>query len=144
MCYRIAMLENLIEYFNKYAFTQVAIYGKSFVQAAKDTWTLVKSHGIDAMINDQLIGNVLGISALLVGILTGAASYALVHFTTQAPPVYQWVAAVGGLFIGFSFQNVMNEIITSGVATTFVKLSIFSLFSVFSFENIQGTHLSMD
>lgn len=29
-----------------YAFTQVAIYGKTYCQAAKDTWQLVKSHGV--------------------------------------------------------------------------------------------------
>jgi len=33
-------LESWVEYFNKYAFTQVAIYGKPFMEAGKDTWRL--------------------------------------------------------------------------------------------------------
>jgi Na+/melibiose symporter-like transporter len=55
----IGCIEQLLEYFNHYAFTQVAIYGKDFCTAAKDTWKLVKERGIDAIINDNLIGNVL-------------------------------------------------------------------------------------
>ncbi|RUS12905.1 plasma-membrane choline transporter-domain-containing protein, partial [Endogone sp. FLAS-F59071] len=42
------------EYFNYYAYTQVAIYGKDFCTAAKDTWTLIKDRGIEAIINDNL------------------------------------------------------------------------------------------
>lgn len=34
-----------------YAFTQVAIYGKTYCQAAKDTWTLVKSRGVGTLFN---------------------------------------------------------------------------------------------
>lgn len=37
----------------------MAIYGQAFVPTARRTWTLVKDRGIDAMINDNLIGNVL-------------------------------------------------------------------------------------
>lgn len=47
------------EWFNYYAFSGVAIYGKAFIPTARQTWTLVKDRGIDAMINDNLIGNVL-------------------------------------------------------------------------------------
>ncbi|KAI8055007.1 plasma-membrane choline transporter-domain-containing protein [Syncephalis plumigaleata] len=71
----LAYIEALIEYFNRYAFAQVAIYGKPFCQAARDTWTLIKDRGIEAVINDNLIGNVLGIGSLLVGVITGTIGY---------------------------------------------------------------------
>jgi hypothetical protein len=35
---------------------QVAIYGKTYCRAAKDTWHLVHSHGIQAIVNDNIIG----------------------------------------------------------------------------------------
>lgn len=50
----------------------MAIYGKDFCDAAKSTWRLIKSKGIDAIINDSLIGNVLGLGSFMVGII-GAA-----------------------------------------------------------------------
>jgi len=72
--YRLAgIIEGLVEYFNHYAYTQVAIYGKDYISAAKDTWRLIKSHGIDIIINDNLIGNVLVMGSLLVGVVTGGA-----------------------------------------------------------------------
>lgn len=64
------MIGDLLEYFNRYAFAQVAIYGKDYFNAAKDTWHLCKSRGVDAIINDSLIGNVLGIGNLVTGLLT--------------------------------------------------------------------------
>jgi hypothetical protein len=52
----VACLDQLLEYFNQYAYAQIAIYGKSYCRAAKDTWHLVHSHGIQAIINDNIIG----------------------------------------------------------------------------------------
>jgi len=52
------IIDSLMQYFNQYAFAQIAIYGKTYCQAAKDTWDLVHSHGVEAIINDNLIGNV--------------------------------------------------------------------------------------
>lgn len=49
----ISCIEDLVEYFNQYAFTQVAIYGKDYCTAAKATWELVKTKGVDAIINDK-------------------------------------------------------------------------------------------
>lgn len=36
--------------------TVAALYGKSYFRAAKDTWRLFKDRGIDALVNDQLVG----------------------------------------------------------------------------------------
>lgn len=51
----ISLLDKFIEFFNVYAFAQVAIYGKPFCSAAKDTWSLIKSRGVDMLINDSII-----------------------------------------------------------------------------------------
>ena len=73
-------IEDIVEYFNFYAFTQVAIYGKDFCDAAKSTWKLVKSKGIDALINDSLIGYVLGLGTFCVGIIGAAfGNYSLIQ-----------------------------------------------------------------
>lgn len=33
-----------------------ALYGKPYLGAAKDTWRLFKDRGIDAIVNDSLVG----------------------------------------------------------------------------------------
>ncbi len=48
-------LQRMIQYFNMYAFCHVAIYGTSYIQSAKQTWSLLRSKGIDALINDDLV-----------------------------------------------------------------------------------------
>jgi hypothetical protein len=33
----------------------IALYGKSYIPAAKDAWRLLKHRGIDALVNDSLV-----------------------------------------------------------------------------------------
>ncbi|KAJ3054888.1 putative choline transporter, neither null mutation nor overexpression affects choline transport [Rhizophlyctis rosea] len=121
----LSCIESLLLYFNKYAFAQVAIYGKDFVTAAKATWQLVKSHGIDAIINDNLVGNVLSIGALLIGLITAFVGYLYVQLSPSIPndtPTFIIIALVA-FFIGFSEFSILANVIDSGVTTTFVCLA---------------------
>lgn len=38
-----------------YAYIEIALYGKPYIQAARDTWRLFKDRGIDAIVNDSLV-----------------------------------------------------------------------------------------
>lgn len=67
-------LQAIMEYFNRWAFVYVGIYGYKFTQAGKAVFDLFNQRGFDAIINDDLIGNVLSFAALGVG----AFSYARV------------------------------------------------------------------
>ena len=56
----------------RYAYIEIALYGKSYIQSAKDTWRLFQDRGrglptflvsfdtiltgIDALVNDSLVG----------------------------------------------------------------------------------------
>ena len=53
----------------------VALYGKSYLNAAKDTWRLFKDRGIDALVNDCLIANIWTFGSIAVGALTSAFAY---------------------------------------------------------------------
>ncbi|ORX84617.1 hypothetical protein BCR32DRAFT_242469 [Anaeromyces robustus] len=58
---------DIIEYFNVYAFTEVAFFGKLYCQAAKDTWTLCNANDINVLINDNIIGRVMTFGAICAG-----------------------------------------------------------------------------
>ena len=60
-------LQSLMEYFNRWAYVYVGIYGYNFTKAGKAVFELFKQRGFDAIINDDLIGNVLGFAALGIG-----------------------------------------------------------------------------
>jgi len=64
-------LEDLIEYFNKWAFVYVAVYGEAYIPSGKSVINLFKNRGWTALITDQLIGNVISIMVLLIGAVCG-------------------------------------------------------------------------
>ncbi|KAJ3282915.1 putative choline transporter, neither null mutation nor overexpression affects choline transport, partial [Blyttiomyces sp. JEL0837] len=80
----LACIEDLLDYFNKYAYTQVAIYGKGYCQAAKDTWAMIVDRGFEAIINDNLIGNVLGMGSFATGMVCAFIGFLNVKFGGDA------------------------------------------------------------
>jgi len=116
----LACIDNLISYFNQYAFAQVAIYGKSFVQAAKDTFALIHGHGIEAVINDCLIGPVLNLGIFMVAIFTAAAGVGLAFAVWRLSVLFLVFFGVVGLFIGAVVCAVVMEVVNSAVVTIFV------------------------
>jgi hypothetical protein len=115
----LSCIEDILDYFNKYAFTQVAIYGKGYIQAAKDTWQLCKSRGFDALINDNLIGNVLGVGSFASALLAAFVGWLYVRFSATIPQdtgYYVAICIISAL-IGMWLFLILTEVISSGVAT---------------------------
>jgi hypothetical protein len=85
----------------------------------------VKSKGIDAIINDNFIGTVLGMGSIIIGLLCAAFACVVVAVTPNiSKEIVVYVFA--GLFaflIGIVEFGVLAEVINSGVATTFVCLA---------------------
>jgi hypothetical protein len=77
----ISLLDWVVEFVNRYAFVSIALYGKSYFAAAKDTWRLIKDRGIDALVNLCLVGPVLSFGALFVAFVTALLSYVYILFT---------------------------------------------------------------
>jgi len=113
----IGVIDNLIRYFNMYAFTQVAIYGKSYCKAASDTWSLFQSHGFEAIVNDNLISGVLLMGALLGGIVCSVVSGVI---SLEVVREYWITCAILGFALGFVITMTTMEVVESGVATIFV------------------------
>ncbi|KAK3848727.1 MAG: plasma-membrane choline transporter-domain-containing protein [Linnemannia gamsii] len=119
-------LQGMIEYINKYAYCQVAIYGKAYIPAARDTWTILKDRGIVQIINDNLIGNVWAMGAILSGVLSGLASYLYMRFANPAFNTngeFTYVIVVMAFVLGMQMLFTVGTVIDSGVATTFVCLA---------------------
>jgi len=113
----IGCIESLIRYFNKYAFTQVAIYGKTYCQAAHDTWNLIYSHGFEAIVNDNLVSGVLTMCIIAGGVIGALVGVGLGYLLV---PTYVIMMAVFGFIIGFVMVMLTMEVLDSAVATIFV------------------------
>lgn len=110
-------VEGIIRFFNYYAFVQVAIYGKSFIEASHDTWQLFKARGTDLLVNDDLSGSVF----FLGSFLGGAISALIASIWALSKDVVEWDDwAFLAFVLGFLVSEVAMSVVSSGVATTFV------------------------
>ncbi|KAJ3158696.1 putative choline transporter, neither null mutation nor overexpression affects choline transport [Geranomyces michiganensis] len=118
----LSMVEAFVAFINVYAYTQVAIYGKSYLEAGRDTWALLQSRGIDLIINDDLTNGVLSMGGILVAFVSGTLGYTLGLIKDYTPPMI-WSLAALGFVAGLLQFWVLAEVVRSGVATTFVCLA---------------------
>lgn len=117
LCF-VGCLDRLMQYFNHYAFCQVAIYGKTYIQAAKATWNLFKTSGLEAIVNDNIIDGVLWLGVLFGGLGTGLSGYVLATFVF--PAVHPWAGFVTGFVVGFVLLILAMQCLDSAIATIFV------------------------
>jgi len=117
----IGCLDNLVTYFNVYAFTQVAIYGKPYCEAASDTWNLFKRVGIDAIINDDIIGGVLAFASFIGACMVGAIAAVMAKFAFSIDYWGYWVAI--GFIVGYAMVMIAMEVVASSVCALFVCFS---------------------
>lgn len=122
----VGIIESMVEYFNRYAYIEIALYGKPYLAAAKDTWRMFKNRGIDALINDSLVSMTLTWGAYVVGLLCSLFSYLYLRLTK---PSYndqgQYTAPVllFAFLIGVQLSLTLSSAIEAGVSTIFVGLA---------------------
>ncbi|GLB37068.1 putative CTL (choline transporter-like) family protein [Lyophyllum shimeji] len=121
----IGFIESLVEYFNRYAYIEIALYGKPYIQAAKDTWRLFKDRGIDALVNDSLVGMTLTWGAYAIGLLCSLFAYLYLRFTSPSYNVdgsYTAPVLLFAFLIGLQCSLTLSSAIEAGVSTIFVGL----------------------
>ena len=120
-------IESLLEYFNKWAFIYVGLYGYGYIEAGKNVMTLFRNRGWEAIIADDLVGNVFFILSMCVGGLCAAIGY----FIGSNPPdgwfenspsaalgVDSGIADAGVCaFLGFLAGLVLSSILYSSIAS---------------------------
>lgn len=122
----IGFIDWLVQFFNHYAYSYIALYGKAYIPAARETWFVMKKRGIDALVNDSLIGNVLSFGSTFVGFATALFGYLFLRLTH---PAYNSTGGYYPIIVGFSFLvgtqicSITTVSITSGVATFFVAVA---------------------
>lgn len=116
-------IENLASYFNFFAYTELSIYGRSFISSAKDCWALIKRSGVELIVNDVLAGVVLTLGMLIVtvsGVLYGKL---LVLFILSALITNQSMTEMYIIISALVFllsYSMFAEMIRSGINTSIV------------------------
>ena len=131
----IGCIEGLVELFNKYAFTQVAVYGKPYCRAAKDTLSLLRLRGLDIIISENLTQSLLLTGGFLMGGLgvlgafVGGLIMGINFFdfsqaaTDSGEGIWVIVILIAGLILGLVIFNIAAVVIESGQVSTIVCLA---------------------
>jgi hypothetical protein len=113
------MLESLVRYVNSYAYVYVGLHGKSFLQAASETFTLLHLKGYDLIVNDSLSGTVLTTGSVLAGIVTAiAGGYWSILYTADT-----WTWGFWCFVVGYLSCSMMLVVVKSATITMFVCLA---------------------
>jgi len=119
----LACLESLVEYFNKWAFVYVGLYGYSYLEAGKNVITLFKDRGWEAIIADDLVSRTLLLVSLAVAGIAGGLGAVAVKWTDWFG-VDDTVISGEAFFIGFItglvLASILMSVIGSGVNTVIV------------------------
>ncbi|CAG8940292.1 unnamed protein product [Penicillium salamii] len=121
----ISLLDWLITLFNRYAFCHIALYGKAYIPAAKDTWKMMRDRGIDALVQDCLMGPVLTMGSTFVAYVCALLSYLYLQFTKpeyNKDGNFTAVIMAFAFLIGLQVCQVFMTPIGSGVETIFVAM----------------------
>lgn len=116
----LGFLDVLVRFFNQYAFTHVALYGKHFTSASRDTWALLVRCGIDALVQKDMIGSVLTMGCLVGGLFNVLVlgAWARVRFDGD---VHEWLPAAWLVFfIGAGAQLLVSAVVESAVTALYV------------------------
>ncbi|KAF2676424.1 DUF580-domain-containing protein [Lentithecium fluviatile CBS 122367] len=122
----IGILNWAVEFLNRYAFSYIALYGKSYFAAAKDTWKMIKDRGIDALVNECLIGPVLSMGAFFVAYTCAFLAYLYLIFTSPAynqDGAYTPVVVAFAFLIGLQICQIFTTPLSSGIDTIFVAMA---------------------
>ena len=119
----LTILDQWIEFFNKYAFAHVAIYGEGFISSAKQTWSLMQSKGIDAWINDDLVAFAILCGSSVGGVACVAAGTVMVR-TDEGILVTDPQRAAAFVFMGFFIGFYLCWTVLSTVSSCVVALFV--------------------
>lgn len=119
----LSILESTWRTFNRWSYVYIGIYGYDFVTASRRVYDLFYSKGLDVIMNEGLIGNVLFLGCLLVGALTSSVGILVSKLNPTAfaglehPDLF---LGLTGFLLGCASCMILMSVINSAVDTVFV------------------------
>lgn len=115
----LSCLEGIVRFINYYSFVYVAVYGKPYFQAARETWDLLQMRGFDIIVNDDLTDHVLLLGSFLSGIVTAVVASL-------------WSSSFTSAWLGFGLLSFLIGAIMCSIALSVVKSAVVSILICFA------------
>lgn len=126
----LACIQDIVEYFNKWAYVYVGLYGFGYIEAGRNVMQLFQQKGWTVVITNDLNDWVLLMMSVVVGALTGviglvasmANSNLLAEFMTEQGEEggASLVAFFTSFFVGLMFCSILMSVVGSAVNTVIV------------------------
>lgn len=119
----LSCLASCLEYFNKWAYIYVGIYGTSYKDSAVAVMQLFADRGWDAVIADDLVGNAILLTSIVAGLIIGAIGIGYASANAEFSNIAadnSWVAFLIGFTAGLSICSILLGTIASGVNAVIV------------------------
>lgn len=128
----LSCIQGLVEYFNKWAFVYVGIYGYGYLEAGKNVMTLFQQRGWEAIIADNLVDSTLNMVSLLFAGLAGAFGLILEASTDWFDvldesvknaddfQIAKFVAFFLAFIVGLAVSSIVLSVVSSAVDSTIV------------------------
>ncbi|KAK7343385.1 hypothetical protein VNO77_12078 [Canavalia gladiata] len=106
------LVETLVRFFNKYAYVQIAVYGKSFNNSARDAWELFQSTGVEALVAYDCSGAVLLMGTVFGGLITGTCSgiWAWIKWSDKVIMIGSTSMLMGMVLVGLAMVVVESAV----------------------------------
>jgi hypothetical protein len=102
------------------------VYGYSYLEAGRSVFQLFANRGWEAIVADDLVGNAILLTSIIVGGIIGAVGMVLAKTTSffdEAEEVAVSVAFFIGFIVGLSVCSILLSTIASGVNTVIVMFA---------------------
>lgn len=119
-------IEGLIEYFNKWAYIYVGLYGYSYLDAGRNVIELFQNKGWTTIISDDLANMVLFMISIVIGLFTGLMGFIVASMDNNIFSDFDFDSSPGGvgfgfgLLIGVVLASIMLGVVESAVSTCIV------------------------
>lgn len=110
-------IERIAEYFNKWAFVYVGLYGYGYIEAGKNVFSLFKNRGWTTIISDSLVGRMLGMVCFCIGLCNAAVAAVL---TLGAEGIVVGFSALIGFTAGVVLSSMVFSVLISATNSIIV------------------------
>jgi hypothetical protein len=114
----LSCLRDIMEYFNRWAFTYVAVYGDSFKQAGRSTHALFKRRGWSALATDTVCATALTYACLTVAVLCGIVAFFLA--SVMGCKGVRFGVVVASTVTSYMMCSAVTSVLDAGVLTVAV------------------------
>lgn len=109
----LTLLQGIMEFFNKWAFVYVGVYGYDFMTAGKKVMTLFRERGWTVIINDNLISNALGLMCFVIALLNGLSVTFLDHDYENPSYGYFGLGFMTGLILSLTIMSIIDSAVST-------------------------------